>query len=159
MFLNSETLPTHFRVNSNRRKRYPLTSRHISSLYLPLNDMQVLDCHCSWKSLNILSFSGHPPKTGSVANFLSFDFFVRDSVNDILWIIIPKKKEKDLAILDNAIALLLTLQFIDIYLRMTTGFLLDYLSERLPCWEEHTKQDSFFKYVPTSVNYILINSL
>ena len=147
MFLNSETLPTHFRVNSNRRKRYPLTSRHISSLYLPLNDMQVLDCHCSWKSLNILSFSEHPPQTGSVANFLSVDVFVRKSVYDILWITIRKKKKRIWPYW------IMQLPYFGPYNLWTST------SASLPWWEEHTKKDSFFKYVPTSVNYILINSL
>ena len=80
---------------------------HISTLHLPPNDSCLIVT--ALKSFNFLSFSGHLPKTGSVANFLSFDFFVRKSVYDILRIIILEKK--DLATLDNAITLLFTLQF------------------------------------------------
>ena len=63
---------------------------HISTLHLPPNDSCLIVT--ALKSFNFLSFSGHLPKTGSVANFLSFDFFVRNSIYDILWIIILKKK-------------------------------------------------------------------
>ena len=81
---------------------------HISTFHLPPNDNCLIVT--ALKSFNFLSFSGHLPKTGSVANFLSFDFFVRNSIYDILWIIILKKKGSS-HILDNAITLLLTLQF------------------------------------------------
>ena len=117
--------------NSKPTRTLPNNTSHVSFSRNKRETRFFLPCIChqmtiAWsslllKSFNFLSFSGHPPKTGSVANFLSVDFYVRKSVYDILWIIIPKKKkEKELAILDNAITLLMTLQFIDIYFCMTT---------------------------------------
>ena len=148
--MNNETLSTYFPVKTPNRREHCLI---ICPKFLPFK-WQLLDRHCSYKSFNFHSFSGHPPKTGSFAKLLVF------------WLLCPKislwyfvdnysGKKKDLATLDNAITPLLTLQFMDIFFCMTTGFLHDYLSERLPCWEEHTKQDRFFKYVPTSEDYIL----
>ena len=77
--------------NSKPTRTLPNNMSHISSFYLPPND-HCLIVTALKKSFNFLSFSGHPPKTGSFANFLSFDFFVRKSVYDILRIIILEKK-------------------------------------------------------------------
>ena len=131
MFINNETLPTYFRVKTpNRREHCRITC----PTFLPFICLQMT---IAWSSLllkmiiYIFSFSGHPPKTGSVANFLSFDFFVRNSIYDILWIIILEKKGSSHIGQCNYPTFDATIyRLIDIFFWMTT-FLQDY---RLSAW-------------------------
>ena len=115
MLMKSITLPTHFRVKfSNRQALRTITWASL------------LPSICAFKTnsliltavKNVLIFLGHPPKTGSVANILSFDFLVRKSVYDILWIFWEK-----ISALDNAFTLLFTLQWTSTYCTYLTALL------------------------------------
>ena len=108
MFMKSITLPTHFRVKfSNRQALRTITCASL----LPSICAFKANCFILTAVKNVLIFLGHPPKTGSVANILSFDFLVRKSVYDILWIFWKK-----LSALDNALTLLFTLQWTSTHL-------------------------------------------
>ena len=83
MFMNSITLPTHFRVKfPNRRALRTITCTSLPPSICAFKT----NCLILTAVKNVLIFLGHPPKTCSVANILSFDFLVRKSVYDILWI-------------------------------------------------------------------------